>query len=206
MVKLLSFSGCTFLNAFSGPYFSYLLFIFLPQIEKSISYYPPTETESCFLFAIWMRNDILKYRGLRNTSRRRTLEMIIPLSDECCNADARAFAELMRNLAEVDSKENTVLMIQVQNETGLLGDSRDRSPRAERAFAEPVPADLLKYLKNSDLHSQFKKRFTLPETFESHSWKSVFGDDPASDEAFMANHISPYVEELQLLVKKNTPF
>ena len=37
-------------------------------------------------------------------------------------------------------------MMQVENEIGSLGDSRDRSPMAEAAWAGPAPADLMNYL------------------------------------------------------------
>lgn len=40
-------------------------------------------------------------------------------------ADARAFAKLMRHLREFDGDHSTVIMVQVENETGLLEDSRD---------------------------------------------------------------------------------
>jgi len=33
-----------------------------------------------------------------------------------------------------------VLMVQVENEVGVLRDTRDRSPAANRAYAGPVPA------------------------------------------------------------------
>lgn len=65
----------------------------------------------------------------------------------------------MRHLAEVEAEHSTVLMVQVENETGLLGDSRDRSTSAEKAFAEHVPEALLQHLNKTDLHPRFKARF-----------------------------------------------
>jgi len=48
----------------------------------------------------------------------------------------------------------------VENETGLLGDSRDRSRVAEQKVKEPVPTDLVKYLENQKtLHPMFEKRW-----------------------------------------------
>ena len=52
------------------------------------------------------------------------------------DADSRAFAALMRHVKAVDL-HHRVIMIQVENEVGLLGDSRDRSAAANKAFAEP---------------------------------------------------------------------
>jgi beta-galactosidase GanA len=61
-------------------------------------------------------------------------------------ADAKAFEKLMAHLKEVDENHSTVIMVQVENETGLLGDSRDGSALAEAAFARPVPNDLIEFL------------------------------------------------------------
>ena len=55
------------------------------------------------------------------------------------DADARAFAALMAHLAEVDSRGSTVLMVQVENEIGMLPIARDRSALADKLFAGPVP-------------------------------------------------------------------
>src|ERR1700730_1704037 len=64
-----------------------------------------------------------------------------PLGEASMLADARAFRALMHHIKEVDP-QHTVIMIQVENEMGLLGDSRDRSPLADAAWAKPVPAEL----------------------------------------------------------------
>ena len=74
------------------------------------------------------------------------------------DADARAFAALMRHIKEVDVRHR-VVMIQVENEVGLGSDSRDRSEAAEKAFAGPVPKELLDYIAaNKDkLHPQLRK-------------------------------------------------
>ena len=68
-----------------------------------------------------------------------------PFGKETVRADARAFAALMSHIKNVDP-QHTVIMMQVENEMGSLGDSRDRSPMAEAAWAGQVPADLMNYL------------------------------------------------------------
>jgi beta-galactosidase GanA len=66
-------------------------------------------------------------------------------SPELLKADRAAFVALIKHLAEVDTNRR-VIMVQVNNETGLLRDSRDRSALAEAAWKAPVPTQLLKYL------------------------------------------------------------
>lgn len=136
---------------------------------------------------------------------RRTVDMVSPLSEEACTSDSRAFGKLMAHLKEFDAEHSTVLMVQVENETGLLGDSRDRSPTAEKAFQQGIPPALVKHLASAtDLHQRFKERFgkrlpSVEETSvaaskqENYTWASIFGPGAAANEAFMANAISSYV-------------
>src|SRR4051794_27303956 len=66
-------------------------------------------------------------------------------SSDLLDADRRAFVRLLQHLADVDP-DHTVVMVQVQNEVGLLRDSRDRSPEAEAAWRSPVPQALFDHL------------------------------------------------------------
>ena len=43
----------------------------------------------------------------------------------------------MRHVKEVDGRQHTALMIQVENEVNVIGDTRDRSAVANKAFARP---------------------------------------------------------------------
>lgn len=110
------------------------------------------------------------------------------------NADAKAFRALMRHIKEVDP-QHTVIMMQVENESGWLGDSRDRSPLAESAWGKAVPAELMNYLVRN-------KSTLLPEMQEvwgrngyktSGTWAEVFGTDEWADEVFMAWYVGRYV-------------
>ena len=59
-------------------------------------------------------------------------------SDELVCADERAFARLMQHLADHDS-DRIVIMVQIENEVGLLGSSRDHSQGALTVWHSPVP-------------------------------------------------------------------
>ncbi|KAI8299194.1 hypothetical protein K4K61_010864 [Colletotrichum sp. SAR11_59] len=166
----------------------HLVLLWFGTYKNGISTYAPG----------WVKRDTKRFprvQVLEAGGRKRTVEMVSPLSTAACEADSRAFAALMRHLKEVDGEHNTVLMVQVENETGLLGDSRDRSRRANEAFAQPVPEPLLQHFhsQRDALHPKFKARFATPPPSGTHSWTSVFGPGTAADEAFMAYHISSYV-------------
>ena len=50
---------------------------------------------------------------------------IFPFSRAALDADTRAYARLMEHPKAVDT-EHTVIMMQLENEVGMAGDSRDR--------------------------------------------------------------------------------
>jgi len=91
------------------------------------------------------------------------------------DADKRAFAALMRHIREVDP-QHTIIMMQVENETGSYGIPRDFSPEAHRLFAQPIPAELAKRLGKSG------------------TWSQAFGK--TADQAFNAWYVARYVDEI----------
>ena len=105
------------------------------------------------------------------------LELLSTFGDATRDADASAFAALMRHIKEIDGAQHTVLMMQVENEVGALRDSRDRSPAANRAFAGPVPAELMSYLEaNKDtLIPEFRAVWAANGYKSSGTWEEVFG-------------------------------
>lgn len=122
---------------------------------------------------------------------------VSPLGEETLKADSNAFRALMRHIKQVDT-QHTVIMMQVENESGSLGSSRDHSQVAEAAWVRPVPAELMNYLIK-------KKATLLPETLEvwgrngfkaSGTWSEVFGNDVWADEVFNAYYIAHFIGEV----------
>ncbi|HVY24442.1 MAG TPA: DUF5597 domain-containing protein [Steroidobacteraceae bacterium] len=105
-----------------------------------------------------------------------------PHFDSTLEADSKAFATLMQHLKDNDP-QHTVIMVQVENETGTYGSVRDYSATAQKLFAANVP-DLL----TKALHKK------------SGSWSAVFGKD--ADEFFHAWHIARYVQHVAEAGKK----
>ena len=107
-----------------------------------------------------------------------------------------AFAALMQHIKEVDSRDHTVLMMQVENEVGVLGDSRDHSAAANRAFASPVPEPLTRYLQShrEQLYPDLRALWDANGDKAGGSWAEVFGDTERADEIFMAWHYARYIQ------------
>jgi hypothetical protein len=128
---------------------------------------------------------------------------------EARDADVRAFSALMRHVKEVDEAHSTVIMVQVENEIGLLGDSRDGSSTANERFSEPVPTELIEYLSSKwdTLHPDFKSNLKPFKNLgkRSGSWEDVFGKSKQTDELFMAYHYAIYVNHVAAAGKKEYP-
>ncbi len=146
-----------------------VVFLWFGAWKNSMSCYAP----------LWVKENTARFpRALTETGK--PLEIGSAFSDNLLQADKRAFCELMKHIKAVDEKENTVVMVQVENEIGMLESARDHSPLAEKAYRQPVPSALLKALK-------LNKKGT---------WTEVFGTDRYADEKFQAYHYAKYVEQL----------
>lgn len=154
----------------------------------------------------WVKTDADRFPRARLRGGQ-PVEVLTPLSDANRDADARAYVAFMRHLREVDGAKHTTLMIQMQNEVGLLGDSRDHSAVANDAFAKPVPAALLDYLqkKKPTLRPEIADVWNVAGAKTAGSWAEVFGAEPAADELFMAWHYARYMDRLAELGKAEYP-
>jgi beta-galactosidase GanA len=107
-------------------------------------------------------------------------------------ADISAFTALMKHIKEIDENEQTVIMMQVENETGVLNTSRDHSIIAETKFKSQVSEDLIKYLKlnKNSLIPQMKTILASTNKLNG-TWEEVFGQ--SADEVFQAWYTATYV-------------
>jgi hypothetical protein len=151
---------------------------------------------SCYV-PIWVKKDQARFPRVPDKSGR-SMEVLSVLDQATLNADTKAYRALLRHLREVDGQTRTVIMMQVLNEVGFLGDSRERSPAANQAFAAAVPAQLMNYLqKHRDtLVPEFRKVWETEGFRTSGTWEEVFGKGPATDDIFMAWFFARYTGTL----------
>lgn len=102
--------------------------------------------------------------------------------------DLDAFVALIRFVEEIDGEHRTVLMVQIENEIGLLGDSRDRSASANAAFTSTVPTELRAAMRD-------RAGFGA-DTATTLTWSDVTEDTMGRDEAFMAFGYATHVQKL----------
>jgi beta-galactosidase GanA len=131
----------------------------------------------------------------------RPLEILSTLSNENMQADARAFRAVMRRVKEFDSGRSTVLMVQVENEVGMLGAGRDHSPEADRLFNGPVPEELRQDLAaHPERLSPELARVWRPD---GRNWREAFGE--RSPEVFMAWSYARYIGQVAAAGKEEYP-
>ncbi len=122
-------------------------------------------------------------------------------------ADQRAFAALMAHLKAVDDKQSTVVMMQVENEIGMLPVARDYSPLAEAAFRQPVPAELTRYLSEhrDTLVPEMKRMWVDRGAKTQGTWAELFGPGDAAAEVFTAWNYARFADQLTAAGKAAYP-
>ena len=171
----------------------HLVFLWLASWKNGMSSYMP----------LWVKENYQKYPRIKIKDGQ-TVEVLSTLSENNMNADAKAFAAVMKHIRGIDGNNHTVLMMQVENESGILDDSRDRSATANAAFIADVPKDLLNYLvKNKEqLVPEIKTHWQQNGYKNSGNWETVFGKSDATDELFMAWNYSRYINTVAAAGKK----
>ena len=86
----------------------------------------------------YIKTNSAKYPRTQST-KGESQDILSPFSATNATADARAFAAFMKHLREIDGVAHTVLLVQVENEIGMIPEARDRHPAADAVFAAPVP-------------------------------------------------------------------
>lgn len=125
----------------------------------------------------WIKNDPATYPRLQDADHH-PLDGMSPFGHETEARDRAAFVALMTHLRQTDSATHTVILVQVENEPGLLGTVRDHSAAADAAFNAAVPDDVLK----------------ASHLTKTGDWRAVFGADAA--EKFSAWAVARYINAI----------
>ena len=164
-----------------------VIFLWFGAWKNSMSCYAP----------LWFKQDYEKYPRAY-TKAGKPLEIASSFSDNVLQADNRAFSRLMQHIASVDKTVGTVIMMQIQNEIGMVEDARDYSEPANALFDTEVSSVLMDYLNRNreTLHPWMLEKWGKQGFKTNGNWQEIFGDDLFTDEIFMAWSYSQYVEKL----------
>jgi beta-galactosidase GanA len=161
-----------------------IIFLWLASWKNGMSSYAP----------VWVKQDPRRFpRVVENGAE---VEILSPQGAATQEADGRAFAALMQHIKEVDGRDHTVLMIQIENEVGVLGDTRDHSAAANRAFASAVPQELTHSLQvhRDTLYPSLRALWDENGNKTTGTWTEVFGNTDRADELFMAWHYAHFIQ------------
>jgi hypothetical protein len=160
---------------------------------------------SCYA-PYWIKIDQKRFPRSR-TKNGKAVEILTPFSDENRNADAKAFATLMNHLRTIDREQNTVIMVQVENEIGMIPDARDYCAEAEKAFEGRVPIEFIAYLQGNKelLGNELSHAWERAGMKTSGTWEEVFGKSVQTDEIFMAWYFAKYTNDVAKAGKKEYP-
>ncbi len=134
------------------------------------------------------------------------LEILSAFSKNNLDADIQAFTALIQHLKTTD-KHRTVIMVQVENEIGMLTEAREYTTEANEAFNSDVPTALMNYLiANKDsLVPELKDHWSKTNFTTSGNWETVFGKSLATDELFQAWYYAKYTDAVTEAGKKIYP-
>ena len=161
-----------------------LVFLWFGAWKNTYSSYVPA----------WVKTNTERFPRVQTSDGRGT-ERLSPFSTAVRDADARAFAELMRHLREVDKSTHTVIMVQVENEVGVIPESRDHSLIANASFTAAVPSALTSFLQShrTALDPEFRAAWETAGGKTAGTWQEVFGKTSLTDDLFMAWQYATYV-------------
>ena len=156
---------------------------------------------SCYVPS-WVKRNFGKEFELARNSDGSTPEIMSAFSESNVRSDAKAFSQFMKYLRLNDGAEGTVIMVQVENEIGMLGDARDHSKLADNAYRSPVPYDMMYMLRSGKAGKHVEKIWKEAGMAAEGDWKEVFGEGTDAEEIFMAYWYARYTERVAAAGKK----
>jgi beta-galactosidase GanA len=160
---------------------------------------------SCYVPG-WVKTNQKKFpRSIDKKGR--GMEILSAFHEENWQADMRAFRALMKHIRKVDGQDHTVIMIQVENEIGMIPEARDRSTIANDLFGKEVPKALMDYLQTNkeNLIPEFHRIWKKAGFKSSGTWEEVFGKGVGTEEVFTAWHFACYVNKIIKVGKDEYP-
>ena len=176
-----------------------IVFLWFGSWKNGVSSYVP----------VWVKKDTKRFPLVigSNGNKKDVLTPVGTNSVNSRNADAKAFAALMRRIKEIDSYQHTVIMMQIENEVGIHNNQRDMSDESTALYNAEVPQELMTYLTKNrkDLHPEIIKRWGKNGFKAKGTWPEVFGGYWEADEIFSAWHYGKYLQEITVAGKKEYP-
>ncbi len=165
----------------------HLVFLWFGTWKNSMSCYVPS----------WVKNNSSRFERTID-KQGKTIEILSVFDKSILDADIKAYTALMKHIKQVDEAKQTVIMVQVENEVGMLPTAREHTAKANILFNDDVPKELMDYLNSNKqkLVPEFKTVLEKQGNKTSGTWTEVFGNSLATEEIFQAWHYAKFVERV----------
>lgn len=142
----------------------------------------------------WFKRDVERFPRA-HTQDGKPVEEASALSENVLEADKRAFCQIMSYLRDND-KQHTVIMVQVENEIGMIDVPRDYSDDATKLYNGEMPHSIIEYInRGNKLHPYLEQKMKMVAR-NGLTWKELFGDDIYTEEIFQTWTYARYVQKV----------
>lgn len=118
----------------------HLILLWFGTWKNSMSCYVPS----------WVKGDSTRFQRVVTMSGERQ-EILSPACANSLRADANAYQRLLQEIEALDGDTRTVLMIQVENEVGMISEPIDHSETSRLVFESPIPPNFFGLLGENAL-------------------------------------------------------
>ena len=153
----------------------HLVFLWFGTWKNSMSCYAPS----------WVKRDTARFERVK-TSAGETLEIISPQSAAANDADAKAFAALLRWTRDYDSEKQTVVMVQVENEVGMIPEAMDHSAKSEAGVSQRSSREVDVTGGAGELGPEVNALWEKAGRKTAGTWSEVFGAGAAGGGGFLS--------------------
>jgi beta-galactosidase GanA len=145
----------------------------------------------------WIKTNQQKYPRVKE-DKGNSLEILSSFSQNNLDADMKAFAALMSHIRDIDNEAHTIIMIQPENEIGMLRSARDYHPLANELFLSRVPHELTNYLSahRETLVPELREVWSTNGYKTEGPWEEIFGKGDHTDEIFMAWYYARFANKI----------
>ena len=154
---------------------------------------------------LWVKDDTRRFLRVKNAAGRE-IETLSPFCEATMKADARAFRALALHIRATDQATGTVIALQPENEAGIFQDM-DYSDASRKAYRQPVPQDLLRYMKKNrlSLRPELLAVWERNGAKTSGTWQEVFGNNAWSKSFYTVWHYARYIDYVAACAKEAYP-
>ena len=171
-----------------------VVFLWFGSWKNSMSCYAPA----------WVKTNQERFPRSQDKDGR-GMEILSPFARRMSKPTPRLLPLSSKHLREVDGDQHTVIMVQVENEIGMIPEARDWLNAGDQTLPGEVPPELMDRLleRKESLIPEFRAAWEAAGSKTAGTWEEVFGKGFATEEIFMAWYFARYTDRVTQPEKPN---